>query len=103
MTDTLAAPATDAPANGATASAPPFARHTLPNGLTVLPPALHAPPLVSFWIWYRVGPPNEHLATTGVSHWVAHMPFKGTPPSPAGSIHTVIAENGGTLNGFTSD
>src|SRR3954470_21176377 len=103
MTDTLAAPATDAPANGATASAPPFARHTLPNGLTVLTREMHTAPVVSFWIWYRVGARNEHLGITGVSHWVEHMLFKGTPTFPAGSIHTVIAENGGTLNGFTSD
>jgi len=75
MTDTLAAPATDAPANGATASAPPFARHTLPNGLTVLTREMHTAPVVSFWIWYRVGARNEHLGITGVSHWVEHMLF----------------------------
>ena len=100
MTETLAAPAAP-PADPA--ATPPFARHTLANGLTVLTREMHSAPVVSFWIWYRVGARNEHLGITGSSHWVEHMLFKGTPSLPAGSIHTIVAENGGTLNGFTSD
>lgn len=105
MTDTLAAPATqDSAAQAAPNGGPaPFERHQLPNGLTILTREVHSAPVVSFWIWYRVGARNEHLGITGVSHWVEHMLFKGTPTFPAGSIHGVIAENGGTLNGFTSD
>jgi zinc protease len=95
MTDTIAAPEVGAPAA--------FERHRLPNGLTVLTREMHGAPVVSFWIWYRVGARNERLGVTGVSHWVEHMLFKGTPTFPAGSIHTVVAENGGTLNGYTSD
>ncbi|MGI8587373.1 MAG: M16 family metallopeptidase [Chloroflexia bacterium] len=95
-TTTLAAPAAEAPAAA-------FERRVLPNGLTVLTREMHAAPVVTFWIWYRVGARNEHLGITGVSHWVEHMLFKGTPTFPAGSIHRVVAENGGTLNGFTSD
>ncbi len=102
MTDTLAAPAAPATAPPA-ATEPPFLRHTLANGLTVLTREMHSAPVVSFWIWYRVGARNEHLGITGSSHWVEHMLFKGTPTLPAGSIHTIVAENGGTLNGFTSD
>jgi zinc protease len=101
MTDTVVAPAA-APA-GTGPSAPAFERHQLPNGLTVLTREMHTAPVVSFWIWYRVGARNERLGITGVSHWVEHMLFKGTPTFPAGSIHSVVAENGGTLNGFTSD
>jgi zinc protease len=95
MTDTITAPEVGAPAA--------FERHRLPNGLTVLTREMHGAPVVSFWIWYRVGARNERLGVTGVSHWVEHMLFKGTPTFPAGSIHTVVAENGGTLNGYTSD
>lgn len=100
MTDTIEAstPATEGPVPAA-----PFQRHTLPNGLTVLIREMHSAPVVSFWIWYRVGARNERLGITGVSHWVEHMLFKGTPSMPAGRIHSLIAENGGTLNGFTSD
>src|SRR5579859_3586208 len=97
MTDTI----TDPPAGAAGPAA--FERRVLPNGLTVLTREMHSAPVVSFWIWYRVGTRNEHLGITGVSHWVEHMLFKGTPTFPAGAIHNVVAENGGTLNGFTSD
>src|SRR5437773_802323 len=103
MTDTLATAVAEAPTGETAAPALPFQRHTLPNGLTVLTREMHTAPVVSFWIWYRVGARNEHLGITGVSHWVEHMLFKGTPTFPAGSIHTIVAENGGTLNGFTSD
>src|SRR6266508_4599102 len=38
-----------------------------------------------------------------VSHWVEHMMFKGTPTFGKGQIMQQVAENGGTLNAFTSD
>src|SRR3954452_10033293 len=82
---------------------PPFARHIMPNGLTVLTRESHGAPVVSFWIWYRVGARNEHLGITGVSHWVEHMLFKGTPTLPGGRVHQLVAENGGYLNGMTAD
>lgn len=58
--------------------------------------------MVSFWIWYRVGARNETPGRTGVSHWVEHMLFKGTPTLPAGAVHRVVSRHGGVLNGFTS-
>jgi zinc protease len=100
VADPVAAGPANAPANGA---APSFARHTLPNGLTVLTREVHSAPVVSFWIWYRVGTRNERSGITGISHWVEHMLFKGTPNLPKGSIHGVVAANGGVLNGLTWD
>ena len=80
-----------------------FQRHTLPNGLTVLTKEIHSAPVVSFWVWYRVGARNEHVGITGVSHWVEHMMFKGTESIEKGQIMQIVAQNGGTLNAFTSD
>src|SRR4051794_25373938 len=102
MVDTLTE---TSPASAGTAEEKPqpFARHTLPNGLTVLTREVHSAPVVSFWIWYRVGARNEHLGITGISHWVEHMLFKGTPDLPGGVVHHLVAENGGMLNGFTWD
>jgi zinc protease len=80
-----------------------FRRHSLSNGLTVLTKEIHSAPVVSFWIWYRVGARNEHVGITGVSHWVEHMMFKGTQSIGKGQIMQMVAENGGTLNAFTSD
>src|SRR5947209_6502676 len=99
-------PKTSSTSNGKTATLQgkfTFERYSFPNGLTLIAKEVHSAPVVSFWVWYRVGARNEHIGITGISHWVEHMLFKGTPTFPAGSIHGVIAENGGTLNGFTSD
>lgn len=73
----------------------------LENGLTVVLRELHRVPVVSCWIWYRVGSRNELPGTTGLSHWVEHMLFKGTPRFPPGSIFRQVNRWGGTLNAFT--
>lgn len=73
----------------------------LPNGLTVLTRELHHAPVVSFWVWYRVGSRNEMPGRTGVSHWVEHMLFKGTERYPKGTVDRAIARVGGTFNAMT--
>jgi len=74
----------------------------LDNGLKVLLKPVHSAPIATNWIWYRVGSRNELPGKTGISHWVEHMMFKGTPTFPKGSIMRQVNKNGGTLNGFTS-
>jgi zinc protease len=76
--------------------------YTLDNGLQVLLKPIRTAPVVSAWIWYRVGGRNEQAGQTGISHWVEHMMFKGTPTFPKGSIMLEVNRNGGVLNGFTS-
>lgn len=76
-------------------------RHTLPNGLLILLKEIHTAPLISHWVWYRVGLRNEPPGQTGLSHWVEHMQFKGTPTFPAGVLDKAIAREGGTWNAFT--
>jgi zinc protease len=78
-----------------------FTRVTLSNGLTVLLKEIHTAPLISQWIWYRVGSRNERPGITGVSHWVEHMQFKGTPRYPPGSLDKAIARQGGYWNALT--
>lgn len=90
-------------AETATAHTASFVRHAYPNGLTLLTKEMHSAPVVSFWVWYKVGARNEHIGVTGVSHWVEHMMFKGTNTLGKGQIMQMVAENGGTLNAFTSD
>lgn len=80
-----------------------FSRHSFANGLKLITKEVHAAPVVSFWVWYRVGARDEHVGITGVSHWVEHMQFKGTQTLGKGQIMQMVAENGGTLNAFTSD
>jgi len=77
-------------------------QHRLDNGLKVLIKPMRTAPVVSVWVWYQVGSRYERPGITGISHWVEHMLFKGTPDLPKGEIMKSIARAGGTLNGFTS-
>lgn len=76
-------------------------RHTLPNGLQVFFKEIHTAPLISHWVWYRVGSRNENPGITGASHWVEHMQFKGTPQFPPGALDRAISRQGGLWNAFT--
>ncbi len=74
----------------------------LDNGLQVILKEAHAAPLISTWMWYRVGSRNEVEGSTGVSHWVEHMMFKGSPKYPKGSIMRAVDRRGGYVNAMTS-
>jgi len=78
-----------------------FTKLTLQNGLLVLLKEIHTSPIISQWIWYRVGSRDEVPGLTGASHWVEHMMFKGTPQYPLGVLDQVISREGGYLNAFT--
>lgn len=80
---------------------PPIRKVTLSNGLLVLLKEIHTAPLISQWIWYRVGSRDETPGITGVSHWVEHMQFKGTPQFPAGMLDKAISREGGFWNAMT--
>lgn len=74
---------------------------TLSNGLKVLLKEIHTAPLISAWVWYRVGSRDEVSGRTGASHWVEHMQFKGTPQFPASALDRAISRDGGVWNAFT--
>lgn len=76
-------------------------RHTLTNGLTVVLQPDHAAPVISLWVWYGVGSRYEREGTTGLSHWVEHMLFKGTRRFPAAQAERTIARDGGLRNAMT--
>jgi len=73
----------------------------LSNGLSVSLQEIHNAPLVSNWLWYRVGSKDEVTGLTGVSHWTEHMQFKGTPQYPSAVLDKVISRTGGYWNAFT--
>jgi zinc protease len=73
----------------------------LPNGLRVLTKEVHAAPVVSFSVWYRVGSRNEHTGITGVSHLLEHMMFKGTKQYRPGEIPRLLFLNGAGFNAST--
>lgn len=78
-----------------------FSKTTLSNGLTVFLKEIHTAPLVSSWLWYRVGSRDEPSGRTGISHWTEHMQFKGTSQFPAQVLDKAISRDGGTWNAFT--
>lgn len=77
-------------------------RTTVENGLEILLYPSFDAPVASFWVWYRVGSRNELPGQTGISHWVEHMMFKGTPKVGLGELMLTVNSNGGELNAFTS-
>ncbi len=80
---------------------PNYARRKLPNGLTIHLKEIHTAPIISSWMWYRVGSRNEMKGITGVSHWVEHMQFKGTEKIVPGILDKIISREGGAWNAMT--
>lgn len=78
-----------------------FLSTRLRNGLEVRLKEIHTAPLISSWVWYRVGSRNELPGTTGISHWVEHMQFKGTPSHPGSILDRVVSRVGGVWNAMT--
>ncbi len=79
----------------------PVTIEKLPNGMQVMLKEIHTAPIISNWVWYRVGSRDEVPGGTGLSHWVEHMQFKGTPEFPSGILDKAISREGGTWNAFT--
>ena len=80
---------------------PHVTREVLSNGLTLLVQEVRTAPLVSVWCWYRVGSGDEPLGSTGISHWVEHMNFKGTRNIPGDEMKGRVERYGGAWNGYT--
>ncbi|GAB1420747.1 pitrilysin family protein [Anaerolineales bacterium] len=76
--------------------------YTLSNGLNVILREVHSAPVISWWLAYRIGSRNEPTGKTGISHWVEHMMFKGTPSYPPGTLDRTVDRSGGQWNAFTS-
>jgi len=79
----------------------PIHKIQLDNGLQIMLKEIHTAPIISHWLWYRVGSRDETPGKTGASHWVEHMQFKGTPRFPADEIEKSIARTGGLWNALT--
>ena len=88
-----------APSDGA--RSPRLHTAVLDNGLNVLIHPVHTAPLASVWCWYKVGSRDEGPGSTGVSHWVEHMNFKGTKNIPRDQVKGIIEQFGGSWNGYT--
>jgi zinc protease len=75
------------------------------NGLTVLVVPDHSAPVVTFQVTYRVGSRNEVTGTTGATHILEHLMFKGSDAynDPKGnSIKQYLERVGGQFNANTA-
>jgi zinc protease len=75
------------------------------NGLQVLVKPDHSAPVVTFQVTYRVGSRNEVTGTTGATHILEHLMFKGSDNfnDPAGnSIKQYLEAVGAGFNANTS-
>jgi zinc protease len=98
-----APPGASSAARARPAAGPPApAREVLPNGVVLIAQNHRAADVVAVQLWVRVGGRDERPEELGLSHYMEHMLFKGTPTRPPGSIDRLIEGLGGTSNAFTS-
>jgi zinc protease len=74
------------------------------NGLQVLIKPDHSAPVASFQVTYHVGSRNEVTGTTGSTHLLEHLMFKGSEHfnDPAGnSVKQYLGARGATFNATT--
>ena len=71
------------------------------NGLTIVLKEMHHAPVTCFMVWYRVGSRHEVPGITGISHWIEHMLFRGTPKYPGGVLDRLVSREGGHWNAST--
>ena len=75
------------------------------NGLSVLLVPDHSAPVVTFEVTYQVGSRNEVTGTTGATHILEHMMFKGSEAfndAKGNSIKQMLERVGGEFNASTS-
>ena len=75
------------------------------NGLTVLLLPDHSAPVVTFEATYRVGSRNEVTGTTGATHILEHLMFKGSDAfndARGNSVKQFLGRIGGQFNASTS-
>lgn len=78
-----------------------YKKTVLENGLTVLTEENRAFYSASIGIWVRCGSVNESGYPGGISHFIEHMLFKGTPDRSALDISREVDSIGGEINAFT--
>ncbi len=82
---------------------PASRRFELANGMTVILSENHNTPFVAVEVLVKVGSSLEgEFTSSGISHFVEHMLFKGTKKMPAGKVEDRIRSLGADTNGFTS-
>jgi predicted Zn-dependent peptidase len=80
-----------------------FRSHTLDNGLEIVAECNDAAHSVGLGYFVRTGARDETDEVAGVSHFLEHMVFKGTPRRTAEDVNREFDEVGAHYNAFTSE
>ncbi len=78
-------------------------KYVLDNGLIVLISPNKKLPIVSYYTFYDVGGRYEEGGTTGATHFLEHMMFKGAKKFGPGDFESIIEHNGGSSNAYTTN
>src|SRR5438132_9823113 len=81
----------------------PFQTHTLPNGLQLLGETSPSARSVALGFFVRTGSRDEGPGVSGVTHFLEHMVFKGTPHRTALDVNRDFDRIGADYNAFTSE
>ncbi len=91
------------PSSAAADVSVPFARTTLPNGMTVILHENHDVPIVVVNLSYGVGSRFEAPGRTGFAHLFEHLMFMGTRRVPTKAFDSWMEGAGGWNNAWTSN
>jgi len=80
-----------------------FRKHQLENGLWVVAECNEHAHSVGLGFFVRTGSRDEQPEAAGVSHFLEHMVFKGTPRRSADDVNREFDEMGAVYNAFTSE
>ncbi len=80
-----------------------FLTHTLPNGLEIVAECNGEAHSTALGFFVKTGARDENDATAGVSHFLEHMAFKGTPSRSADDVNREFDEMGAHYNAFTNE
>lgn len=75
----------------------------LDNGLTVLIAPNPKLPIAAYYTFFDVGGRYETKGTTGATHFLEHMMFKGAKKYGPGEFDLLIEKNGGATNAYTTN
>ncbi|HZT79823.1 MAG TPA: pitrilysin family protein [Gemmataceae bacterium] len=81
----------------------PFQTHRLPNGLQIIAETSPSARSMALGFFVRTGSRDEGPEVSGVSHFLEHMVFKGTPRRSALDVNRDFDRIGAHYNAFTSE
>lgn len=81
----------------------PFHTHKLPNGLQLIGETSPSARSVALGFFVRTGSRDETPEVSGVSHFLEHMMFKGTPRRSALDVNLDFDRIGANYNAYTSE